>query len=110
MTGIAIEAARVLLAVDRATLAARARRPLDDLRAIAPGAIGQEGRRDDDEWRGFMAYDPARARAAGLHPRPLQETLTAVLDYENHRPAHKPRPSGLTDDEERALIEAWRAR
>lgn len=65
---------------------------------------------DDDEWRGFMAYDPARARAAGLHPRPLQETLTAVLDYENHRPAHKPRPSGLTDDEERALIEAWRAR
>ncbi len=65
---------------------------------------------DDPAWHGFMAYDPARARAAGLQPRPLAETLAAVLDYENHRPAHKPRPSGLTDDEERVLIDAWRAR
>jgi nucleoside-diphosphate-sugar epimerase len=56
---------------------------------------------DEPSWRGFATLDTRRARAAGLETRPLRETLSDVLDYENAREA--PRQAGLTDDDERAI-------
>lgn len=65
---------------------------------------------DDPGWLGFTAHEGSRGRALGLTPRPLAATLRDALDYESHRPADKPRPSGLTDAEELDLIAAWRSR
>lgn len=56
---------------------------------------------DDPEWRGFVSMNTKRARAAGLVTRPLEDTLRAALEFENHRT--EPRKAGLTDDEERRV-------
>ncbi|WP_377466889.1 NAD-dependent epimerase/dehydratase family protein [Populibacterium corticicola] len=56
---------------------------------------------DDPEWRYTATLDTSAAQAHGLRIRPLEETLRAALDYENHRPT--PRLAGLSDDDERAL-------
>lgn len=56
---------------------------------------------DDPDWRWFATLDTSAARQSGLRTRPLDETLTAALAYENHR--DQPRATGLTDDEERSL-------
>lgn len=54
---------------------------------------------DDPDARGFATMDTARARAAGLRCRPLQDTLRSTLTYENQRTSV--RQTGLTDDEEK---------
>ncbi|AXH97044.1 NAD-dependent epimerase/dehydratase family protein [Ornithinimicrobium avium] len=54
--------------------------------------------------RGFATMDTARARAAGLVCRPLAGTLRGALATEEERTG--PRPSGLTDDEEREVLAA----
>ena len=59
---------------------------------------------DDPQWRGFATLGTARARAAGLHVRPLRDTLRDALAFEEVRDV--PRAAGLTDDEERRVQEA----
>lgn len=59
---------------------------------------------DDAEWRGFATLDTARARAAGLVTRPLEETLRDTLAFEETRTV--PRRAGLSDDDERRVQEA----
>ena len=56
---------------------------------------------DDPEWRWFASLNTDRARQHGLTTRPLRDTLTAALEYENQRT--EPRQTGLTDAEERDL-------
>jgi len=57
----------------------------------------------DPDWQGFTSRSGARARAAGLTHRPLDETLRDVLAWEETRPEH-PHGAGLADDDERALL------
>ncbi|MFK5634415.1 MULTISPECIES: NAD-dependent epimerase/dehydratase family protein [unclassified Ornithinimicrobium] len=59
---------------------------------------------DDATMRGFGTLDSSRARAAGLRTRPLADTLRDALAYEETRTT--PRAAGLTDDEERRVLEA----
>lgn len=56
----------------------------------------------DPDWWGMNARTGARARAAGLVNRPLTETYTDLLAWEEDRP--NPHGAGLTDEEERALL------
>ncbi len=60
------------------------------------------------EYAGFMAHVEAPARAAGLHPRPLAQTLADALAWEESRDAATERASGLRDDEARDLTERFR--
>ena len=57
----------------------------------------------DPDWQGFTARSGAKARAAGLTHRPLDETLRDVLAWEETQAEH-PHGAGLTDDEERELL------
>jgi 2'-hydroxyisoflavone reductase len=61
---------------------------------------------DDPEWRGFATMDTSRARAAGLVTRPLVDTLRDTLAWEETRAEDEPRRAGLTDDEERRVLES----
>ncbi len=58
----------------------------------------------DDESRGIGAVSNARAREAGLRPRRLEETLADALAWARSQPTALPMHSGLTDDEECALL------
>ena len=60
-----------------------------------------------DEYAGHGTRSAARAEAAGLSARPLTETLADVLAWEEGQ--DHPRGAGLSDDEERELIEALRS-
>jgi nucleoside-diphosphate-sugar epimerase len=60
----------------------------------------------DPEYAGFTSRSNAAARAMGLRPRPLVETLRDVLVWEQSRPAEQPRQAGLSDAEERELLGA----
>jgi 2'-hydroxyisoflavone reductase len=60
----------------------------------------------DPDWIGFNANDSSRARRAGLVTRPLHETLADTLAWELSRPPGRTRQSGLSDDDERALLNA----
>lgn len=59
---------------------------------------------DDPEWYGMNARVTSRARAAGLICRPLEQTLADTLAWELSRP--QPHGAGLTDEEERDLLNA----
>jgi len=61
---------------------------------------------DDPGWYGMNARDTSRARAAGLVTRPLEQTLADTLAWELARPEPGPHGAGLTDDEERQLLDA----
>ncbi len=63
---------------------------------------------DDPGWRGFATLDTSKARAAGLHTRPLVETLAAAAAHEEQRT--KPRRAGLTDEEESEILRLERTR
>lgn len=54
--------------------------------------------------------DPARARVAGLAPRPLAQTARELLAAERLAPTPTLYGEGLTADREAELLEAWRAR
>jgi hypothetical protein len=60
----------------------------------------------DPEWRGFATLDTTRAREAGLVLRPLRETLTDALAFEESRPEGDERRAGLTDVDERRVLDA----
>ena len=59
----------------------------------------------DPEWQGFGTRDSGKARAAGLRARPLEQTLSDTLAWELTRDHSDARKAGLTDDDERALLE-----
>ena len=63
----------------------------------------------DRDWYGMNARDTTRARTAGLRSRPLEETLIDMRAWERSRPQPGPHGAGLTDQEERDLIDALRA-
>jgi 2'-hydroxyisoflavone reductase len=63
---------------------------------------------DDPDWLGLSARDTGAARRAGMVTRPLAETLTDTLAWEQDQGADRIRGAGLTPAEERALLEAWR--
>jgi 2'-hydroxyisoflavone reductase len=55
----------------------------------------------DPDWRYFATLDTTRARARGLHTRPLAETMARTLEYELTRA--EPRQAGLCDEDEREV-------
>ena len=59
----------------------------------------------DPDWLGFGTRDSGKARAAGLRTRPLEQTLSDTLAWELTRDHGDARKAGLTDDDERALLE-----
>ncbi len=61
---------------------------------------------DDPDWYGMNARDCRRARSAGLLTRPLEDTLADTLAWELARARPGPHGAGLTDDEERVLLDA----
>ncbi len=61
------------------------------------------------EYAGFMARAEAPARAVGLHPRPLAQTLADALAWEESRGAVTDRASGLSDDDASDLAERLRS-
>lgn len=60
----------------------------------------------DPEWWGMNARDTSRAAAAGLRRRPLDDTYRDVLADESARDRPGPHGAGLTDAEERELLDA----
>jgi len=64
----------------------------------------------DPDWAGFNARDSSRARSAGLRTRPLEDTLTAGLAWELTRDLSRPRRAGLSDDDERSLLDEFSPR
>ena len=65
---------------------------------------------DDPDWFGFNGRDSSAAYAVGLAPRPLAETLADTLAWGRAQPADRVRGAGLSDADERALLDAWRSR
>ncbi len=61
---------------------------------------------DDRDRYGMNARDSTRARAAGPVTRPLEQTLADALAWELARADPGPHGAGLTDEEERDLLEA----
>lgn len=64
---------------------------------------------DDPDRYGMNARDTSRARAAGLVTRPLDQTLTDPLAWELARPEPGPHGAGITDKEERSLLDSLAA-
>jgi 2'-hydroxyisoflavone reductase len=64
----------------------------------------------DPEYAGFNRIDLARAEAAGLHTRPLHETIAAVFDEGVPAADDKRRAGKLTRAREAQLLAAWAAR
>ena len=60
----------------------------------------------DPAERGFTARDNSAARRAGLAFRPLEQTLADTLAWELARPLDRVRRAGLSDADERALLDA----
>ncbi|HWL90416.1 MAG TPA: NAD-dependent epimerase/dehydratase family protein [Actinomycetota bacterium] len=57
---------------------------------------------------GFHAYDAGKATAAGLRPRPFDETVADTLAWDRQR-GLPPLGAGMTSDKERELLSRWRA-
>jgi len=60
---------------------------------------------DDPEWAAWAEVDVSRALASGLRFRPVEDTVAATLAHTRFMPE-----LGLTQDRERELLAAWRAR
>jgi 2'-hydroxyisoflavone reductase len=56
---------------------------------------------------GFERFDTTRAEQAGLVCRPLVGTVRDTLRWDTDRGAPWPMQAGLTDERERALLDAW---
>lgn len=57
------------------------------------------------DYAGFGARSTTAARAAGLEPRPLGETLADTLAWEVETSPDRARKAGLSADDERALLQ-----
>ncbi len=60
---------------------------------------------DAEGMRGMMRANCARAIAAGLTFRPLEETIAATLDWDATRPADTKRAAGLDAEREAAILD-----
>jgi hypothetical protein len=58
---------------------------------------------------GFHAYDAGKAIAAGLRPRPFDETIAETLEWDRQR-GFPPLEAGMTSEKERELLFEWGAR
>jgi 2'-hydroxyisoflavone reductase len=58
---------------------------------------------------GFHSYDAGKATAAGLCPRPFEQTIADTLAWDRER-GRPPLAAGMTAEKERELLDAWRAR
>lgn len=58
---------------------------------------------------GFHAYDAGKAMAAGLRPRPFDQTISETLAWDRQR-GLPPLEAGLTPNKERELLFEWSAR
>lgn len=58
----------------------------------------------DPGWQGMNARSNERAKAAGLKLRPLEETLSATLKWEESEGVDRPRRAGLSLEEEAELL------
>ena len=58
---------------------------------------------------GFHAYDAGKATAAGLRPRPFDETIADTLAWDRKR-GLPPLEAGMTPEKESELLSEWRAR
>jgi 2'-hydroxyisoflavone reductase len=76
-------------------------------------ALGDDHERWFPIWHphlpGFHAYDARKATAAGLRPRPVDETIADTLAWDRGR-GFPPLQAGMTAEEERELLHRWRAR
>ncbi len=61
------------------------------------------------QYRGFHAYDPGKALAAGLSHRPFVQTVGDTLEWDRARGRPELRV-GLSPSEERQLLAKWRDR
>ena len=59
----------------------------------------------DPEWAGLSANDSSKARRAGLSTRHREDTLSDTLTWEQSRESNTARRAGLSDQDERALLE-----
>jgi 2'-hydroxyisoflavone reductase len=59
------------------------------------------------EHAGMLAVDPARAFAAGLETRPLEETARDTLDWALSGQAPEDPPAGLAREKEQQVLDAW---
>lgn len=64
---------------------------------------------EDDPWIAANAASAAAARATGLRPRPLRESVRDVLVHARTHPAAEP-GGALARAREAELLQAWRAR
>lgn len=58
----------------------------------------------DPDWRGMSARSNKRAKESGLALRPLEETLSDTLRWEEEAGIDRPRRAGLTREEEVELL------
>jgi 2'-hydroxyisoflavone reductase len=76
-------------------------------------SLGEEHERWFPLWHphlpGFHAYDASKAIAAGLRPRPFDETIADTLAWDRAR-GLPPMEAGMSHEKERELLRAWRAR
>jgi 2'-hydroxyisoflavone reductase len=59
------------------------------------------------EYAGMLSVDPAAAFAAGLETRPLEETVSATLDWALSGGAPTEAPAGLDRKKEEQVLDAW---
>ncbi len=62
---------------------------------------------DSPEYAGMLAVDPAAAFAAGLEPRPLEDTVRATLDWALSGEAPTEAPAGLAREKEEQVLDDW---
>jgi 2'-hydroxyisoflavone reductase len=76
-------------------------------------SLGDEHERWFPIWHphlpGFHAYDASKATAAGLRPRPFDETIADTLAWDRAR-GLPPLTAGMTPEKERELLREWHAR
>jgi len=61
----------------------------------------------DPDYAGMLSVDPSAALAAGLEPRPLEETVHATLEWVRSGEAPADAPAGLAREKEQRVLDAW---
>jgi nucleoside-diphosphate-sugar epimerase len=57
---------------------------------------------------GHYMFDNSKANAAGMIYRPLSQTISELLAWDNTRHKDEKKNTGLQPEEEKALLQAWR--
>lgn len=61
----------------------------------------------DEQYRGMLSVDASPALAAGLRPRPLEETVRDTLEWARSADAPGEFPAGLDRQKEQAVLDEW---